>query len=250
VVNIVVCVKQVPDTEARVQIAEDGRSIETQDINFILNPYDEFAVEQALLTREKLGGEVTVVSLGGDSAAAAIRTAMAMGADRSILLKTSEPADDPFQVARAIAREISGTGVDVVFFGKQAVGNEHGQVGILTAELLGIPGISEVSEIEITANRVTGRREIEGGTESFECSLPAMFTTQKGLNEPRYPSLKGRMAAKKKPLEVKEVSLGEQLLAVESLNYPPQRGRGKIVGEGAAAAVELVRLLREEARVI
>ena len=248
--NIVVCVKHVPDTEARVQIAEDSKSIETQDINFILNPFDEFAVEQALLTREKLGGEVTVVSLGGDSAAAAIRTAMAMGADKGILLKTSGPADDPLQVARAIAGEIGGTGVDVVFFGKQAVGNEHGQVGILVTELLGIPGISEVNEIEITENGATGKREIEGGTESFECNLPAIFTAQKGLNEPRYPSLKGRMAAKKKTLEVKEISLGEQLLAVESLNYPLQRERGMIVGEGAAAAAELVRLLREEAKVI
>lgn len=248
--NIVVCVKHVPDTEARVQIAEDGKSIETRDINFILNPYDEFAVEQALLTREKLGGEVTVVSLGGDPAAAAIRTAMAMGADKGILLKTSEPADDPLQAAHAIAREIGDTGADVVFFGKQAVGNEHGQVGILVAELLGIPGISEVSEIEITENGATGKREIEGGAESFQCGLPAMFTTQKGLNEPRYPSLKGRMAAKKRPLEVKETGLGEQLLAIESLNYPSQREKGKIVGEGAAAAAELVRLLQEEAKVI
>jgi len=249
-VNIVVCVKHVPDTEARVQIAADGKSIETQEINFILNPFDEFAVEQALLTREKLGGEVSVVSLGGDSAAAAIRTAMAMGADKGILLKTSQPADDPLQIARAIAAEIGGMNANVVFFGKQAVGNEHGQVGLLVAELLGLAGISEVSEIEITENGATGRREIEGGTESFQCSLPAVFTAQKGLNEPRYPSLKGRMAAKKKPLEVKQISLGEQLLAVQSLNYPPQRERGKIVGEGAAAAGELVRLLREEAKVI
>ena len=248
--NIVVCVKHVPDTEARVQIAGDGKAIETEDINFILNPFDEFAVEQALLTREKLGGEVTVVSLGGDSAAAAIRTAMAMGADKGLLLKTSEPADDPLQIARAIAGEIGTMGADVVFFGKQAVGNEHGQAGLLVAELLGVAGISEVSEIEITENSATGKREIEGGTESFECSLPAMFTAQKGLNEPRYPSLKGRMAAKKKPLEVKEVSLSERLLDVVSLNYPPQRERGKIVGEGAAAAAELVRLLREEAKVI
>jgi len=249
-VNIVVCVKHVPDTEARVQIAGDSKSIETEDINFILNPFDEFAVEQALLTREKLGGEVTVVSLGGDSAAAAIRTAMSMGADKGILLKTNEPADDPLQVAQALAGEINGMGADVVFFGKQAVGNEHGQVGIAVAELLGIPAVSEVSEIDLTQSSATGKREIEGGTESFQCSLPAIFTAQKGLNEPRYPSLKGRMAAKKKPLEVREISLGERLLTVESLNYPPQRERGKIVGEGAAAAAELVRLLREEAKVI
>ena len=248
--NIYVCVKQVPDTEARIQIAEDGKSIETGEINFILNPFDEFAVEEALRTQEKLGGEVTVVSLGNENAAAAIRTAMAMGADKGLLLRTAEPTDDPLLVARALAREIGGGGVDVVFFGKQAVGNEHGQVGILVAELLGIPGISEVSGLELSAESAKGKREIEGGSEFFECPLPAMFTTQKGLNEPRYPSLKGRMAAKKKPLEEKAVSLGDRQLVVETLNYPPQRERGRIIGQGAAAAAELVRLLREEAKVI
>lgn len=248
--NIYVCVKQVPDTEARVQIGEDGRSIETRDINFILNPYDEFAVEQALLTREALGGEVTALSLGEDNAAAAIRTAMAMGVDRGIHLRTVQPAFDPLTVARAIAKEIGGKGVDVVFFGKQAVGNQHGQVGILVAELLGIPAISEVSRLNISAGGAEGEREVEGGTESFECHLPAMFTCQKGLNQPRYPSLKGRMAARTKPLEVREITLEAGQLEIEALNYPPQRERGRMVGEGKAAVAELVRLLREEAKVI
>jgi electron transfer flavoprotein beta subunit len=250
VVNIVVCVKQVPDTEARVQIADDGKSVDTRDINFILNPFDEFAVEQAMLAKEQHDGEVTVLSLGDDSASATIRTAMAMGADKGILLKTSQVANDPLQVARAIAREIGGSGVDVVFFGKQAVGNEHGQVGVLVGELLGLPAVSEVSSIEVTESGARGSREIEGGSETFECKLPAVFTTQKGLNEPRYPSLKGRMAAKKKPIEEKEVSLDEPLLSVESLKYPPERDKGRIVGEGAAAAPELVRLLKEEAKVL
>ncbi len=248
--KIIVCVKQVPDTEARVQIAEDGKSIDTQNITFILNPFDEFAVEEALRTKEKHGGEVTVISLGDESVGAAIRTAMAMGVDRGILLKTSAPADDSLQVARALAGEISAAGFDIAFFGKQAVGNQHGQVGLAVAELLGVPGISEVSALEVTATGACGKREVEGGYQLFECPLPAVFTTQKGLNTPRYPSLKGRMAAKSKPLEIKEVSLARGDFAIESLSYPQQRSRGRIIGEGRQAAAELVRILREEAKVI
>ncbi|MBN2290664.1 MAG: electron transfer flavoprotein subunit beta/FixA family protein [Candidatus Glassbacteria bacterium] len=248
--NIIVFVKQVADTEARVQIAGDGTSIDTLDLNFILNPFDEFAVEEALRTAEKLGGEVTVISLGNESAAGVIRTALAMGADRGLLLKTGARCDDPLQVARALAAEIAGSGFDLAFFGKQAVGNDHGQVGILVAELIGVPGISMVSGLEVETGGIRGKREIEGGTESFECGLPAVVATQKGLNEPRYASLKGRMAAKKKTIEEKEVSLAEPLLEVESLNYPPQRERGRVLGEGAGAVPELVRCLREDAKVI
>ncbi|MBW7997553.1 MAG: electron transfer flavoprotein beta subunit/FixA family protein, partial [Candidatus Glassbacteria bacterium] len=153
-------------------------------------------------------------------------------------------------VAKALAGAIEGCGVDVLFFGKQAVGNEHGQVGLIVAELLGIPGISEVSRLEIGGAAAGGKREIEGGTESFETPLPAVFTAQKGLNEPRYPSLKGRMAAKKKPIEERAVTLDEPRLQVENISYPPQRERGRIVGEGAAAVPELVRLLKEEAKVL
>jgi electron transfer flavoprotein beta subunit len=193
---------------------------------------------------------VTAVSLGDDGAAAAIRTAMAMGVDKGIHLKTGQDADDPLQVARALAREIGGSGVDIVFFGKQGVGNEHGQTGLIVAELLGIPAISEVSKLEVGASSARGKREIEGGSESFETPLPAIFTTQKGLNEPRYPSLKGRMAAKKKPIDEKAVTLDEPLLKVEKITYPPQRERGRVVGEGAAAVPELVRLLKEEAKVL
>jgi len=249
-VNIIVCIKQVPDTEARVQISEQGNSIESGQINFILNPFDEYAVEEALRTQEKLGGEVTVVTLGDESAENAIRTAMAMGADKGVLLKAEGTADDPLQVARALAAEIASGEFDIVFFGKQGVGNEHGQVGMAVAELIGVPGVSGVSRLEVSAGAVKGAREVEGGMELFECSLPAVVSTQKGLNEPRYPSLKGRMAAKKKPLEVKPVTLPSPLLTVESLAYPPQRERGRVLGEGSAVVPELVRCLKEEAKVI
>ena len=248
--NIFVCVKQVADTEARVQIAENGTSIDTQDINFILNPFDEFAVEEALRTKEKLDGQMTVICLGPQSAESTIRTALAMGADQGLLLKTDSPCEDPLQVARALADEIGNREFDLIFFGKQAVGNDHGQVGILVAELIGVPGISMVSELEVSSGGVIGKREIEGGVETFECGLPAVITTQKGLNEPRYASLKGRMAAKKKTIEEKETNLAEAVLVIESMNYPPQRERGKILGEGPQAVPELVRCLREEAKVI
>lgn len=248
--NIYVCVKQVPDTEARVKVGADGKSIDSADSNTILNPFDEFAVEQALLAREQHGGEVTALSLGDEGSAAVIRTAMAMGADKGIHLKTGQSADDPLQVGKALAREIGGSSVDLVFFGRQAVGNENGQVGLIVAELLAVPAISEVSSLELSSDSASGKREIEGGSESFATPLPAVFTTQKGLNEPRYPSLKGRMAAKKKPIEVREVTLDEPLLTVEKINYPPERSRGVIVGEGAAAVPELVRLLKEEAKVL
>ncbi|MCE5271147.1 electron transfer flavoprotein subunit beta/FixA family protein [bacterium] len=248
--NIIVCIKQVPDTEARVQISEQGNSIDSGQINFILNPFDEYAVEEALRTQEKLGGEVTVVTLGDESAENAIRTAMAMGADKGILLKADRATDDPLQVARALAAEIASGEFDIVFFGKQGVGNEHGQVGMALAELIGVPGISGVSRLEVSAGAVKGAREVEGGMELFECGLPAVISTQKGLNEPRYPSLKGRMAAKKKPLEVKPVALAAPLLTVEALAYPPQRERGRVLGEGSATVAELVRCLKEEAKVI
>lgn len=248
--NIIVCIKQVPDTEARVQISENGNSIESGEINFVLNPFDEYAVEEALRTQEKLGGEVTAVTVGDESAENAIRTAMAMGVDKGILLKTSGSPDDPLLVARALAAEIASGEFDIVFFGKQGVGNEHGQVGPAVAELIGLPGISGVIRLELSAGAAKGAREVEGGLELFECALPAVICTQKGLNEPRYPSLKGRMAAKKKPLDVKPVNLAAPLLTVQSMAYPPQRERGRVLGEGVGVVGELVRCLKEEAKII
>lgn len=250
--NIIACIKQVPDTEARVQIAENSTSIVSQDINYILNPFDEFAVEEAIKTKEKVGDEaqVTVVSLGDESASGAIRTALAMGADKGKLLRTDQSADDPLQVARAIAAEIASGEFDVIFFGNKSVGNEHGQVGLMVAEIIGIPSISGICELNIEGGKATGKREVEGGTETFECSLPAAFITQKGLNEPRYASLKGRMAAKKKPIDEKDINLAAPAFVIENLAYPPERQRGRILGEGKSTVAELVRCLREEAKVI
>ena len=250
--RIAVCIKRVADSETRVKVAGDGRSLDDAGVKFILNPYDEFAVEEALQRKEKAGaGEVVVLALGGPAAQETIRTALAMGADRGILLQTDAVPADGFVTAQAIAQELKAGGPwDLVLFGKLAIDDYNAQVGPMVAELLDLPCVTAVSHLTIEGSAVTAEREIEGAVEVVQCSLPAVLTTDKGVNEPRYPALKGIMAAKKKPLEVKPVTLGGGSIEVLEMAPPLARKDGKIVGEGAAAVPELVRLLREEAKVL
>jgi len=240
----------VPDTTTKVTIRADGTGIDDTGVKFVPNPYDEFALEEALKLKEAAGtGETVVYGLGPEPAQETIRTALAMGIDRGVLLRSAGSADG-LEVARALAAELEGRGYDVILFGKLAVDDYNHQVGVMTAELLGLPCISAITRLELTGRQVRAEREIEGGIEVATCALPAVFTCDKGLNNPRLPSLKGIMAAKKKPLEVKEVKLGEGTLTTLALELPPERKPGKIVGEGPDAVPELVRLLREEAKVI
>jgi electron transfer flavoprotein beta subunit len=249
--RIAVCIKRVPDSETRVKIASDGKSLDEAGVKFILNPYDEFAVEEALQRKEKAGaGEVVVIALGPAVAQETIRTALAMGADRGILLQADRIPLDGLEVAKALAAELKGAGFDLILCGKMAIDDYNHQVGPMVAELLDLPCVTTVAHLEIEDGKGVAEREIEGGVEVVEFQLPAVLTTDKGLNEPRYPALKGIMAAKKKPLEVKAVSLGSGWLEILALTPPPERKEGKIVGEGAAAVPELVRLLREEAKVL
>jgi len=250
-VKIAVCIKRVPDTETRVKIAGDGVSIDEAGVKFILNPYDEFAVEEALQRREKAGaGEVVIVTLGADAAQETIRTALAMGADRGVLLQASPIPADGLAVAKALAAELKDGGYDLVLFGKIAVDDYNHQVGAMTAELLGLPCITAIVKLEIEGTTVTAEREVEGGIEVVECALPAVLSCEKGLNTPRYPALKGIMAAKKKPIEMKPAALGAARMQVTKLVMPAERQEGRIVGEGPDAVPELVRLLRQEAKVI
>jgi electron transfer flavoprotein beta subunit len=249
--RIAVCIKRVPDSETRVKIAADGKSIDEAGVKFILNPYDEFAVEEALRRKEQAGsGEVAVIALGPAAAQETIRTALAMGADRGILLQTPGAHPDGLETARVLAAELKGAGFDLILFGKMAIDDYNHQVGPMVAELLDLPCVTTVAHLEIEGNKGTAEREIEGGVEVVEFPLPAVLTTDKGLNEPRYPALKGIMAAKKKPLEVKPVGPGAGALEILALTPPPERQAGKIIGEGSAAVPELVRLLREEAKVL
>ena len=245
----IVCVKRVPDTEARIRIAGDGGSIDPSGVKFVLNPYDEFAVEAALKHKEAAGsGDVTVITVGPAESAEALRSALAMGADGAVLLK-SAAAVEGLGAARALAEEIRGREYDLVLFGMKAVDDDLQAVGPMVAELLGIPVATSVTEFGVEGGKVTAHREIEGGAEVVELKLPCALTLTKGAYEPRYASLKGIMAAKKKPLEEKPAA-GDAQAPKLQLSYPPERKAGRIVGQGADAVPELLRLLREEAKVL
>ena len=243
--------KQVPDTETRVKVAGDGRTLDPAGVTWIINPYDEFAIEAALQLKEKLGaGEVVVLTLGGAGVQSAIRSALAMGADRAIHLKGDASAPDSLAVARALAEAIRGLAPGIVWLGKQAIDDDAAQVGPMLAEMLGLPCATRVVKFELDGQSAKVEREIEAGVEQVEVPLPAVFTTDKGLNQPRFASLKGIMAAKKKTIEERPVDLGAPNLELVALELPPARAAGRIVGEGAAAVPELVRVLREEAKAI
>jgi electron transfer flavoprotein beta subunit len=249
-VNSIVCVKRVPDTEARVRISGDGTTIESAGVKFVLNPYDEFAIEAALKHREAAGaGEVTVISVGSADSAETLRTGLAMGADAAVLLKSDSPAEG-ISVARALAAELKEREFDLALFGMRAIDDDLQAVGAMVAELLQLPSATVVTEFSIADGTVTAHREIEGGTEVVELKLPCVLTITKGAYEPRYASLKGIMAAKKKPLDEKPAQLEDSTSPVLSLSTPAERQPGRIVGQGADAVPELVRLLREEAKVV
>ncbi len=247
--KIAVCISQVPDTTTKVKIGADGKSIDPSGVTYIINPYDEFAVEEALKLKEKNGGETIAVSVGKDSVKETVRKAFAMGIDKGILIKTDAEMDS-YAVAKNLADVLKELNPDIIFFGKQSVDYDDSQVSTLVAEFLGLPSISVVVELTIDGNNVTAEREIEGGKEIVTASLPVIISAQKGLNNPRYPNLKGIMQAKSKPIEERQPTYTENKSEVLVMKLPKAKAKGKIVGTDASAAAELVKLLREEAKVI
>lgn len=246
----IVCVKRVPDTETRIRLASDEKSIDPAGVKFVLNPYDEYAVEAALKKKEAAGdGGVTVITVGTGDSAETLRTTLAMGADQAVLLKT-DSVPQGLAAARVLADEIRGREYDLLLFGMKAIDDDLQAVGSMVAELLELPVATAVTDFEIEGGKVIAHREIEGGIEIVELNTPCALTLTKGGFEPRYASLKGIMAAKKKPLEEKSVEVGEAGVQVRELSFPPERAAGRIVGEGADAVPELLRLLREEAKVL
>jgi electron transfer flavoprotein beta subunit len=249
--KIAVCVSHVPDTATRVKVGSGEKAIDPAGVTYVINPYDEYAVEEALKTKETLGGEseVIVISLGGDSSKESIRKALAMGADSGVLLKDDNPRDS-IGIAKALAEGIKEVGAELVFFGKQSVDYDNSITGQLTAELLNYSCVSVVVDFKIDGTKITAEREIEGGREVVQTELPAIITCQKGLNEPRYASLKGIMAAKKKSIEEKPAADAEQMSEVIKMRMPQPKQPGRIIGDDSSAVHELVKLLREEAKVI
>jgi len=264
-VNIAVCIKQVPDTETKIVLNPDSTDIVTEGIKWVMNPYDEYAVEEALKIKEKYGGKVTILCLGPERSVEAIRTALAMGADDAILL--NDPAfegGDSFTTALALSKALEQLEYDIILTGKQAVDLDCSQVFAGLAEFLSLPYVAIVVGLELFPDqkKALAKRETEGGEkELIEVTLPAVFACQKDLNTPRYASLPGIMKAKKK--EIKKFGLAELCLNPEHVgtkgsklkkgkySLPPQRKAGiKIEGEIPEAAAKLVKLLREEAKII
>ena len=257
--KIVVCVKQVPDTEARIKIAPDGKGIGESDLNWIVSPYDEIALEEALKLKEARGGEVVLISVGPERVQAALRNGLAMGADSAIHLK--DPLFDTLDsrgTAWALAAAIKPLGPDVIFAGQQGVGTDNSQVPGMLAEILDLPQVTMAVKIEITDSKATVQREVEGATETWETTLPAVLSAQKGLNEPRYASLKGIMAAKKKPIQIMDAAaagLKAEDLAprtrIVSMELPPARSAVKMIeGDADTQVKELIRILHDEAKVL
>lgn len=256
--KIAVLLKQVPDTETKIKFQDGGKGIDEADIKYIINPYDEFAVEQALKTKEAAGGEVIIVSLGGPKAVETIRTALAMGADKAIHISSDGASLDSYTASLALASALKAENVDLIFAGKQAIDDDAAQVGPMVAEFLGLPQVTVVDKFELSGDKKGARvnRAVGGGSsEVYDVSFPAVITCDKGLNTPRYASLPGIMKAKTKPVQVKPVAelLAGATALVELSNYqaPPPRPEGRVLkGELADQVKELVKLLREEAKVI
>jgi electron transfer flavoprotein beta subunit len=259
--KILVGIKHVPDTEAKIKIGADGVSLDETGVKMVPSPYDEYALEEALRIREAKGGEVVVVCAGKEAASASLRQGLAMGADRAVLVQDDRfDRADGLARARALAAVARAESPDLILLGKYGVGPDEGQTGPMLAELLDLPNTSSVTALTLKDGAYEARREIEGAVEVVEGTLPAVVSCDKGLNEPRYPSLKGIMAAKKKPLEVKrpaELGLDPDDLAPgrrvawESISFPPARRAGRVLtGDPAETAKELARLLREDAKVI
>ena len=255
--NVWVCMKRVPDTETRIRIADGGAEIDRSGVKYVPGPYDEFALEAALRLVESVGdGKVVVLTFGDEDARETLRSALALGAHEAVLLR-GKPTMDGWATAQVLAAGISEQEAEaaaerpaLVLFGVKAVDDDQQQVGPMVAELLGRPCATAVTEIELGDNVAACKRAVEGGRELVEIDLPAVATITKGRYEPRYASLRGIMAAKRKPLTEKDAAVVEAGLVVERLEHPPARPRGRIVGEGPSAAPELARLLREEAKVL
>lgn len=250
--DIIVCIKQVPDTTTVIEIDPSGKDIVRDGITNIISPYDEFAIEEALLLKEAQGGSVTLLTVGPDSASEAIRSGLAMGADNAIHVNYdgSPMMLDSVTTAKLLAKALEGKSYDMVICGRQAIDDDASQMGSLLAELLDLPQISMVIDLEVNDGHVKAKRTVEGAVQVVESRLPILLTAQKGLNTPRYPSLKGIRMAKKKPVETLNAGdLGVDLVpkvVIEELSLPPARPDSQIVD----SVSELVRLMNEEIKVV
>lgn len=249
--EILVCIKRVPTTGAKIVLTEDARAIETRNLGFTVSPHEECAVEEAVQLVEKHGGSVTVLTLGSQEATQQIRDAMAVGADKGILLETDGEEWDPLATANAIvdaikAQQAEDNTFDLLLFGNEAADSGDYQVGVRVAHALDLPCVTGVKGLEINGETAVAKREAGGGFELYELSLPAVITIKEGINLPRYPSVPGRLRAKKKPLETATPQKNSGgLEMVKFVNPPEQSKAAEVLGTGAAAVPKIVEILRE-----
>ena len=256
--NIYVLMKRTFDTEEKITLSNG--EINEAGAEFIINPYDEYAVEEAIQLRDTHGGEVTVIAVGTEESEAQLRTALAMGADQAVLINTEDDIEsgDPTTTSKLITQFLKDKQADLIIAGNVAIDGGSGQVGPRVADLLGWNYVTTITELDINGTMATVVRDVEGDSETIETSLPLLVTAQQGLNEPRYPSLPGIMKAKKKPLEVLELddlNLDEDDVEAKTktveIFLPPQKEAGKVLsGEMKDQVSELFQLLRSEAKVI
>ncbi len=248
--KILVLLKRVPDTAAKVKVAGDGLHIDPQGVEFVINPYDEIAVEQAIQMKEADQSHITVLCLGPKVATKEIRTALAMGADAGVHLLDEGSDRDAASTAETLAAVIKDLEFDLILGGWKAVDTDDGAVAHLLAAKLGIPCVTIAVKLAVTDGGLTVHREVEGAEEVVSVSLPALVTVQKGLVEPRYTSLKGIMMAKKKKIDERSPEATDPKVKVVEMSMPPERKEGRIVGEGADAVPALIQALSDEQKLI
>ena len=259
--KIAVCIKVVPDTETRIVLAADKQNIDTGGVRFVTSPYDEYAIEEALLQKQKQGGQTMVFSLGGAECTEPLRDALARGIDDATHLQDASFANlDPLSIAKVLSAAIKDGGYDLILLGQQGVGADNGQVPAMLAELLDLPQVTVVTRLEIEGDRFKANRESEGAHETVEGSLPVVVSAQKGLNEPRYPGIRGVMAARKKQIAVRnaqelgvdgKISWEQAAIKLVEMVLPPERPQGRLIeGDTDTQVRTLIQLLKTEAQVI
>lgn len=247
--KILVCLSFVPDTTTKIVIGDDGKSINNAGVKYILNPYDEYAIEEGLRLRETHQGEVIAITVGGDNAKDGLRTALAMGVDRAIFVK-DEDRGDSFSVAENIASFASEFTPDVIVLGRQSIDYDSWQLASMIGELLDIPSVSVVSSWSVSGDEITIERDVEGGKETIKTSFPLVISAQKGLNDPRYPKLPDIMKAKSKPIDERPSVSGQPRVVTNSMSIPESSRKNLILGDSFEDISRLVSLLHEEAKVI
>lgn len=249
--KILVALKQVPDTETKIKIQPEGTALDLSDVKWVTSPYDEYALEEAMRLKESQGATVSALAVGDDRVKDVLRNALALGADEALHVSTSEKCEDPFVVATYVANAVRDRGFDLLLFGNKGSGGDHAAVGPMVAELLGIAQANVVIKLTLDQGRFFAERQVESGLEVVEGNLPAVITTQKGLNDPRYPNLKGIMAAKKK--EIISIPLTESIspaLQTMKLAFPPPRTEGRqLAGTPQEQAQALLAALQNEAKI-